>query len=158
MPKGIVNGSSAELLVSRGRVHLQLRSVLIEKYYSAQSVQCPVTVSGDRIVFPADEQLYHIKPPLDLKLISNFAGSLPTERSGWEVAIKMRIPPGQAGGIPGAQTVGKGECGRAAGGLHACFSKYTSSVVRQRTSVFQMLVEQHHLQVQKWLRGLLCEM
>lgn len=81
MPKGIVNRSSAELLVPCGRVHLHLRSVLIESCYSAQSVQCP------------DEQLHHIKPPLDLKLISNFAGRPPTERSGWEVAVKMKTSP-----------------------------------------------------------------
>lgn len=35
MLKGIVNGSSAELLVSHGQVRLQLRSVLIENCYSA---------------------------------------------------------------------------------------------------------------------------
>lgn len=151
MLEGTVNGSSAELLVSYGWVCLQLRSVLIENCYSAQSFQCPVTLSRDRIVFPADGQLHRIKPPLDLKLISNFAVSLPTERSRWEVAIKTRVSPGQAGGIPGAQAMGKGECGRAAGGFQVIFSKYTPLVVRQRTSVFWMLVEQHHLQVEERL-------
>lgn len=73
-------------------------------------------------MFPADKQLHHVKPLPDLKLISNFAGSLPTERSGQGVAIRMRIPPGKAGGMWGAQTTGKGGCGRAAAGLHICCS------------------------------------
>lgn len=63
---------------------------------------------SDCIVFPADESPHHIKLPLDLKFISNFAGSLPTERSGWEVTVKTRIPPSKAGGVPGAQAAGRG--------------------------------------------------
>lgn len=122
MSKWIVNGSFAELLISSRWVHLQLRSVLIENCYSAQSVQCPVTLSGNWIMFPADKQLHHVKPPLDLKLISNFAGSLPTERSGRGVTVRMRIPPGKAGGVRGAQTTEKGGCGRAAGDLRVCCS------------------------------------
>lgn len=74
--------------------------------------------SGNWILFPADKQLHHVKPLPDLKLISNFAGSLPTERSGQGVAVRMRIPPGRAGGIWGAQTTGKGRRGRAAAGWH----------------------------------------
>lgn len=115
MPKGIVNGSSAELLVSHSQVCLELRSVLTENRYSVQPFQCPATLSQHWTVFPADEQPHHINWPLDLKLISNFAVSRPPERSGWEVAAKTRILPGQAGGVPGAQTMGRGECGRAEG-------------------------------------------
>lgn len=93
MPEGIVNLSAAELLVSCRQVHLHLRSVLIESCYSAQAVQCPATLYGVQIVFLADEQLHHIKPPLDLKLISHFAGRPPTERSGWEAAVKREYLP-----------------------------------------------------------------
>lgn len=76
---------------------------------------------------PSDWQLNHaplhpVKPPLDLKLISDFAGSPPAERSGRGIAVRMRIPPGKAGGMWGAQTMGKGRCGRAARGLHVCCS------------------------------------
>lgn len=100
--------------------------------------------SGNWILFPADKQLHHVKPLPDLKLISNFAGSLPTERSGQGVAVRMRIPPGRAGGIWGAQTTGKGRRGRAAAGWHV----YSSG------RDFWVLVEQ---QVQGLLPGLPCE-
>lgn len=106
--------------ISSRWVHLQLRSVLTEDLLCTV---CSVpSDSGNWIMLPADKQLHRIKPLLDLKLISNFAGSLPTERSGWGAAVRMRIPPGKAGGIWGAQTTAKGRCGRAAADLHGCRS------------------------------------
>lgn len=81
----------------------------------------------------ADERLRYIKPLLDLKLISNFADSL-SERSDSRSNHKDEKPPAIPWGVLGAQTAGKGDCGRAAGGLHVCFSEYMSSAVRERTS------------------------
>lgn len=102
--------------------------------------------SGNWIMFPADKQLNHVKPLPDLKLISNFAGSLPTERSGQGVAVRMRIPPAKLEACRGHRPEGRADM---AGQQQVCIS-----AVQAGNSVFRVLVEQ---QIQWLLPGLPCE-